>query len=124
MPGVNAGYNKQFGATVLGAEAEVNWGSQNHRGQEEQDNINFQSKVVSRVDGSAALLARLGMAVQDSMFYVGAGPALAHASGDVNSYSSNYYAAYGAPNPSNSSTGRTIWTNSQSVATIGAAWHF
>jgi opacity protein-like surface antigen len=118
--------------------------------------------VVSRVDWSAALLAKVGMAVQDSLFYVEAGPAVAHASGNYNEGSGNYYAAYsnwqpgfkagvgaefmvgrnvsvraqysaltiadrtayGAPNAYGNNTGRTIWTNTQSVATIGAAWHF
>jgi len=32
--------------------------------------------------------------------------------------------AYGAPNAGGNNTGRTNWTNTQSVATIGAAWHF
>ena len=156
--GADVGYDKQFGSTVLGAEAELNWGSQNHRETLSQNN-NPQITVVSRVDWTAALLAKVGVAVGDSLFFVDAGPALARSSGNAdrsNGFETAYanwqpsfkagvgvefmvsrnlslraqYStltiadryAYVFPNPSG--TTRVLWTNAQSVATIGAAWHF
>ncbi|MGA3294687.1 MAG: outer membrane beta-barrel protein [Candidatus Acidiferrales bacterium] len=82
--GLHAGYNYQIKNTVLGVEAEANLGSQDHKGNLDASSTADVMFTKSQIDWSAALLGRAGIAVGDSLFFMDAGPAIAHLSGISN----------------------------------------
>jgi outer membrane immunogenic protein len=106
--GVVGGYNKQFRSTVPGLEGEINWGDQNHQGTLDGGiTPGLFENSISRVDWTGAILARVGKAGEDSLYFVEAGPAVARASGSVtrnessenwvyNSWQPGFKAAVGA----------------------------
>jgi opacity protein-like surface antigen len=73
--GIHTGYNYQMKNTVLGIEAEANLGGQDHTGE-----LSSQPSK-SQIDWSSAILGRAGIAVGDTLFFVDAGPAVAHLNG-------------------------------------------
>jgi opacity protein-like surface antigen len=78
--GVHGGYNHQIGSGVFGLEAEINVGSQDHKGLLGGDD-GSPWKTQSKTDWSAAILGRAGIAVDNTLFFVAAGPAMAHIQG-------------------------------------------
>lgn len=80
--GINAGYNKQFDAAVIGAEADIELGSQRHHAAFAQDRQPAQDSF-SKITWSGALLARAGLAKRNALIFVDAGPAIARFSGSV-----------------------------------------
>jgi len=78
--GLHSGYNWQMKNTVLGIEGEVNLGSQDHKGLLGGADGDHEF-TKSRIDWSAAILGRAGITAGDTLFFVDAGPALAHLNG-------------------------------------------
>jgi opacity protein-like surface antigen len=78
--GGQAGYNWQWGATVIGLEADVDWTSANTtRPFALSDSAPFGPATVQfKMDAFASLRARAGLAVDRSLLYVTAGPAIGH----------------------------------------------
>lgn len=75
--GMQGGYNRQWGATVLGLEADIDWASVNSSrpfGLSDLPNGSVQQKM----DAFASLRVRAGLAIDKSLLYVTAGPAIGH----------------------------------------------
>jgi outer membrane immunogenic protein len=70
--GVNAGYNKQFGSVVLGAEADVNYLGNSSSNRVYDGDVS----VKSMVSGLGMLKFRAGIAHDNWLVYVTGGPAL------------------------------------------------
>jgi len=78
--GVTAGYNHLVNTnTLVGLEAEANYGSQDKDGfLALDDGAGAQQRYNSKIDWSFALLARAGVVNGDSLFFVEGGPAIAN----------------------------------------------
>lgn len=85
--GVHGGYNSQINGLVLGGEGELTYGTQHHTGVMGLDDGPNAMNDDSTLTWTFAALARMGVVVDDAMFYLGAGPALSHISGA--SYAAN-----------------------------------
>ncbi len=78
--GGQAGYNWQSGAAVVGLEADINWTSGSaSRAFGLDDGLPFGPGTEQfKMDGFASLRARAGLALDRSLLYVTAGPAIGH----------------------------------------------
>jgi outer membrane immunogenic protein len=78
--GGEGGYNWQWGSAVLGAEADIDWTNANvSRPIALNDGGTFPPVTAQfKMDRLASLRARAGLAVDDSLIYVTAGPAVGH----------------------------------------------
>lgn len=100
--GLHGGYNKQINNVVLGGEAQVDYGTQFHRGSVNNavGGTNHASDD-SRLNWTLSALARAGLVNGNAMFYVGAGPALSWISGGatvgLNNPPFHYSVAYWQP---------------------------
>ena len=73
--GGQAGYNHQMGAAVVGVEADVNWSSLNRKGALGLDDGTRINPDQVKMDVYGSIRARAGLAVDNALLYVTAGPA-------------------------------------------------
>jgi len=78
VAGGQGGYNWQWGATVLGLEADIDWASVNST---RAFALTFAPNIGTlqqKMDAVASLRGRAGLAVDNALLYVTAGPAIGH----------------------------------------------
>jgi outer membrane immunogenic protein len=102
--GAQAGYNWQIGSAVLGAEADINWASFEHNGILGLDDYSY-LRERSKLEWFSTIRARAGMAVDNTLIYVTAGPAF----GGINAPGREF--SGGVLNPSTVATGKTFSVN-------------
>ena len=76
--GAQGGYNWQWGATVLGLEADLDWASVNSSRDFALTFAPTTGTLQQKMDGVASLRGRAGLAVDNALLYVTAGPAIGH----------------------------------------------
>jgi opacity protein-like surface antigen len=107
--GAQAGYNYQFGAGLIGIEADVN-GNSDFKSSVLGGSADFAMTVNAKADVSGTIRARAGVAVGNALAYVTGGAAWAHvAQTGVDFVNSTSLPGFGLPDGTTANRKGTLW---------------
>jgi opacity protein-like surface antigen len=112
--GAQAGFNWQMGAAVFGAEADFDWTSFSRKGDLGTDDSTF-LKESSKLEWFTSVRARAGLATDNAMVYITAGPVFGHIKAPGIEY------CCGPLDTTLTASGNTFSTSGTRVGIIGGA---